>query len=233
MNDHAQYPWPDRDGRLESNGEKTRERRQWVRFVLPNLVTRLSWFNGTENVSNLVNLVNVSANGAAVIMDVQPPRDRPCMILFDNGGVATGPIPANLVSMEITDAGRHLVKFTFDPGEDTQGLIRHLRERRAWQRVVPRERRACLNWQVGDDTLLVPGSVQNISGGGIAVQTDVTPPWNQTIWLTLGPAGRETGPAECRLVGIRHDEAGRLIVRLAFVDLCPLELYQAAIGVLI
>ena len=103
----------------------TRERRQWVRFILPNLVTRLSWANGTETVTHLVSLVNVSANGAAVIMDVKPVTDRPCMIHFDNGGVSTRPIPANLVAMETTDAGRILAKFAFDSVLANRDLIPH------------------------------------------------------------------------------------------------------------
>src|SRR5271157_6341076 len=64
MNNHAQYPWTDQDHGMLSNGEKTRERRQWLRFVFPNLVTRVSWFNGTETVSHRVSLVSVSADGA-------------------------------------------------------------------------------------------------------------------------------------------------------------------------
>src|SRR5208282_832069 len=52
------------------------------------------------------------------------------------------------------------------------------------------------SWQVGDDTFSVPAEVQNISGGGVTVQTDVTPPWNQAIWLSLGPVGEEAGPHE-------------------------------------
>ena len=232
MNNHAQYPCTDQDHGIVSNGETTRERRRWVRFVLPNLVTRLSWFNGTETVTHLVSLVNVSASGAAVIMvDVKPPTDRPCMILFDNGGNSTGPIPASLIAIETTDGGRYLTKFEFDPVQATRDFIHHQKERRAWQRVVPRERRACLSWRVGDDTISVPGEVQNISGGGVAVQTDVAPPWKQTIWLSLGPVGEEAGPAECRLVGFRNDQPGKLIARFAFVDLCPLQLYQAAIEI--
>jgi len=199
------------------------------------MVTRLSWANGTETVTHLVSLVDVSANGAAVIMqvimDVKPVADRPCMIHFENGGVSTGPIPANLVAMETMDSGRTLAKFAFDSVLANRDLIPHQRERRAWQRVVPRERRACLSWRVGDDTVSVPGEVQNISGGGVAVQTDVAPPWNQTIWLSLGPVGEEAGPAECRLVGFRNDQPGKLIARFAFVDLCPLQLYQAAIEI--
>src|SRR5271157_1711854 len=83
MSKHAQYPWTDQNHGMLSNGEKTRERHQSVRFVSPNLVTRLSWFNGKETVSHLVSLVSVSAHGAAVIMDIKPVTDRPCMILFD------------------------------------------------------------------------------------------------------------------------------------------------------
>ena len=231
ISNHAQYPWTGQDRGMVSNGEKLRERRQWVRFILPNMVTRLSWANGTETVTHLVSLVDVSANGAAVIMDVKPVTDRPCMIHFENGDVSTGPIPANLVAMETMDSGRTLAKFAFDSVLANRDLIPHQRERRAWQRVVPRERRACLSWRVGDDTISVPGEVQNISGGGVAVQTDVAPPWNQTIWLSLGPVGEEAGPAECRLVGFRNDQPGKLIARFAFVDLCPLQLYQAAIEI--
>ena len=235
ISNHAQYPWTGQDRGMVSNGEKLRERRQWVRFILPNMLTRLSWANGTETVTHLVSLVDVSANGAAVIMevimDVKPVADRPCMIHFENGGVSTGPIPANLVAMETMDSGRTLAKFAFDSVLANRDLIPHQRELRAWQRVVPRERRACLSWQVGDDTISVPGEVQNISGGGVAVQTDVAPPWNQTIWLSLGPVGEEAGPAECRLVGFRNDQPGKLIARFAFVDLCPLQLYQAAIEI--
>jgi len=231
MSNHAQYPWTGQDRGMVSNGEKSRERRQWVRFILPNMLTRLSWANGTETVTHLVSLVDVSANGAAVIMDVKPVTDRLCMIHFDNGDVSSRPIPANLVAMETTDCGRILAKFAFDAVLANRDLIPHQRERRAWQRVVPRERRACLSWRVGDDTISVPGEVQNISGGGVAVQTDVAPPWNQTIWLSRGPVGEEAGPAECRLVGFRHDQPGKLIARFSFVDLCPLQLYQAAIKI--
>jgi len=230
MSNLSQHPLSHQDHGFVSSGDCTRERRQWVRFVFPNLVTRLSWLSGTETVSHLVNLVNVSASGAAVMMDTKPPTDRPCKILFDNGGDSTGPFPANLISIETTNAGRILAKFAFEPVDATRDLIRHQKERRAWQRVVPRERHACLSWQVGDATVSVAGEVQNISGGGVAVQADVTPPWKQAVWLKLGPAGQEAEPVECRLVGVQHDRAGRVVARFAFVDLCPLHLYLATVG---
>ena len=101
-------------------------------FILPNMLTRLSWANGTETVTHLVSLVDVSANGAAVnmqvIMDVKPVADRPCMIHFENGGVSTGPIPANLVAMETMDSGRTLAKFAFDSVLANRDLIPHQRD---------------------------------------------------------------------------------------------------------
>ncbi len=231
MTDLIQHPCTYKPNGSQSDCEKVRERRQWVRFVIPNLVTRVGWNNGAEIVTHLVNLVNVSASGAAVLMDVKPPTDRPCTILFEHGGVASGPICAELVSITTTDAGSILANFAFNPVEETRSLIRSQKERRAWQRVVPRETRARLSWLVGNDTVSVPGEVRNIGGGGVAIQTDVTPPWDQAIWLSVGPSGEEAGPAECRLLGVQHDRAGKLIARFAFVDLCPLQLYPAAIGI--
>ena len=37
------------------------ERQGWVRFVLPHLVTRLTWQRGTQTYREVVGLVNVSA----------------------------------------------------------------------------------------------------------------------------------------------------------------------------
>ena len=128
MSNHAQHPWTGEARGMVSNGEKTRERRQWVRFILPDMVTRLSWANGSETVTHLVSLVNVSANGAAVIMDVKPVTDQPCMIHFDNGCVPTRSLPANLVAMETTDSGSILAKFAFGSVLANRDIIPHQRD---------------------------------------------------------------------------------------------------------
>ncbi len=213
-----------------SNQEASRERREWVRFVFPNLVTRLSWSIGQETVSHMVSLVNVSGNGVAVLMDAQPVPGQPCMVQFENLTSSTGPIAADLVTSETTDSGRILAKFAFQSEQPCWNLIHHQKERRAWQRVVPRERRASLSWHVGEECKTVPCTVQNISGGGVAVSVEVMPPWGQSIWLSLGPGDQQADPAECKLLGSRRDPAGHLIARLAFVHLCPLGLYQAVVN---
>ena len=128
MSHFTEHSWTNESLGPVLNGDETRERRQWVRFVFPDLVTRLSWFDGTETVTHLVNLVNVSASGVAVSLDVRPPTDRPVMILFSHGGVTTGPIPADLVAIEYVDGERYLVKYAFHSLQTTGSLLHHQRD---------------------------------------------------------------------------------------------------------
>ncbi len=151
MSNHGQPPRSDQHHAVVSNGEKSRERRHWVRFILPNTVTRLSWANGTETVTHLVSLVNVSSNGAAVIMDVKPVTDRPCMMHFDNKGVSTGPIPAKLVAMETMDSGRILAKFAFDSVLADRDLIPHQRDAETGR-----------GWSLARDEPVSPGELEMI-----------------------------------------------------------------------
>jgi hypothetical protein len=69
-------------------------------------------------------------------------------------------------------------------------VVRRQEERRAWQRVVPKESRATLSWGKGADLRTVAGEVLDLSGGGAAVRVDVLPPQEEPIRLSLGPAPR-------------------------------------------
>lgn len=139
MSEHGRSPWMSQLFAAKSATPEKSERRQWVRFVFPNLITRLSWSRGTETVTHLVTLVNVSAGGVAVTVDVKPPTDRPCMIFFENEGVSSGPIPVNLIAVVPSDSGRYLARFSFEHAEATREFIPRQKERGAWQRVIPRD----------------------------------------------------------------------------------------------
>ncbi len=93
--------------------EKTRERRQWVRFILPRVVTKVSWKSGERTISELVNLVNASAQSATVLTELEPPSNQPFILYFDDENESTGPIPATLVSKQAV-AGKTLATFRFD-----------------------------------------------------------------------------------------------------------------------
>jgi hypothetical protein len=229
MDNQTCQPRTEQSLELLAGLEQTRERRKWVRLILPDLVTRVSWAQGLRTVTHLVNLVDVSGDGVVVLMDLPPPRNRPFTLRFDDGNASTGPVPATLVSVEMTDAVRFLVKFRFDLVQPCREIVTQQKEQRAWQRVVPRVRHAILSWQVHGQTFCMPGEIQNISGGGVAVRTDIEPSAGQTVLLSVGPVGSEVGPAECRLLGTHLDKSGNVVARFAFVGLCPLQLDQTAV----
>src|SRR6516165_8853985 len=82
------------------------ERQRWVRFVMPHVVTKLSWQASGVPCVHLVSLVNVSAQGALVLADVEPPQGEPVWISIDRDGQSTGPIRSALVGKETTEYGK-------------------------------------------------------------------------------------------------------------------------------
>lgn len=209
---------------------ETRERRRWIRFVIPELVTRVGWQFGGKSESHIVNLVKVDGEGAVVVMDREPPGDQTCVIHFENGRPGALPIPARLASTEALSFGRVRATFQFDLTRSTAGGVPKNRERRAWRRVVPKETRATLSWISGDSRVAIDARLEDIGGGGAAVKVGHRPPIDETVWLSVGREGKEAGPVECRLVGcddVSHEES---IARLAFVELCPMDVFVIAMG---
>ncbi len=206
------------------------ERRRWVRFVLPEVMTRLTWTVGGATEAHLGSLVDGSSSGVAMILDVEPPGDQAFLVYLDDGKAATGPIPSRLVSLEQMPSGRTLAKFRFDSVHGQGELIRHQSERRAWRRVVPKEKRASLSWHSADQKVTVPGLLRNIGGGGAAVQTETAPLPHGSIWLRVGADGQETEPVECKVLSCQSASTGIHLVRLSFVGMCPLQLYRVAMG---
>ncbi|MFO0891255.1 MAG: hypothetical protein U0790_19190 [Isosphaeraceae bacterium] len=209
---------------------RTLERRQWVRFVLPDLVTRLSWRSEGQNVSHLVSLVRVNGESAAVILNFEPPREESFLIHFDSAGSGAVPVRARLVATEAIDYGRILASFEFDLSKTVSSLLPQGRDRRAWRREVPKERSAVLSWVAGDSSVSVDAELQNIGGGGAAVRVGDRPPTNEPLWLWVGREGSEAGPVECRMVGCASESEVAFVLRLAFVGLCPMPVFLAAMG---
>ena len=142
---------------------------------------------------------------------------------------STGPVPAVLIGKEKTDTGSTLARFRFVSVESSGSVIRYQKERRAWQRMTPKEKRVILCWQDGEREVSVQAELKDISGGGAAVWTEIIPPSNQSIWLSVENVDQENA-AECRMVGCQHDRSGKHIARLTFIGLCPYQTYAAALG---
>jgi PilZ domain len=206
------------------------ERRKWVRFILPDLVTRLSWQQGGRTESRLVSLVDISGEVAAVMLDFEPRHNWPYMLRFDNGESDTVTAPAHLIATKAKEHGRILATFKFDLADSPRNYLPKQRERRAWERRVPTQKSAVISWVEKDSEITVNGEVLNLSGGGAAVKIAQRPPAHEPLWLWVGREGQEAGPVECETVGCSPDGEGTLTLRLSFVGLCPLSVFEAAMG---
>ena len=205
-------------------------RRKWVRFILPDLITRLSWKDQERTESRLVSLVNISGEIAAVMLDFQPRHNCPYILHFSNGKSGTVTAPAHLIATKAADYGKILATFQFDLTDAPRNSLPKQRERRAWERRIPREKSAVLCWAGKDCEVSVAGEVLNLSGGGAAVKIADRPPGNETLWLWVGRPGHEAGPVECQMVACSPDTEGTFTLRLSFVGLCPLSVFEAAMG---
>ncbi len=91
------------------------------------------------------------------------------------------------------------------------------------------ETRVTLAWYDQDIERTIPAELLNISGGGAAVITEVETPADQPLWLGLESKDVAIVPTEARLVVISADPSGLKVVRLSFVDPCPMELFELAV----
>lgn len=206
------------------------ERRRWVRFILPDLVTRLSWKRAGTTEAQLVELVDVSGEIAAVLLDFEPHHHVPYMLHFHNGKSDEMSVPAQLIATKATEQGKILATFKFEVAGAPTSFLPKQRERRAWERRVPKEKAAVLCWAERDCEVSVNAEVLNLSGGGAAVRLPKRPPANETLWLSVGQKGRESEPVECKTVSSAPDGKGAFTLRLSFVGLCPMQVFEVAMG---
>ena len=92
---------------------------------------------------------------------------------------------------------------------------------------------ATLFWNHQDVQRTIRGELLNISGGGAAVITaldEIDPPARKPLWLGLGQDALPINSIEARLVVISLDPSGLKVVRLRFVDPCPMELFELAVN---
>jgi hypothetical protein len=110
------------------------------------------------------------------------------------------------------------------------GKVPCQRERRAWQRHFPREKTASLSWATGSYPISIGVTIQDIGGGGAAVTSPDVPPAGTTLHLWVGPEGKQAGPVKCRVVGFKTDIKGIHTLHLSFTELCPMSVFEVAMG---
>lgn len=99
-------------------------------------------------------------------------------------------------------------------------------DRRAALRQIATVGRAWLGWREGQEFLVKPAFMLDISMGGCLMAAQVEPPLHRTVLIRLD------GPLlpvwfEARVMEVRGGKAAIRAVRLIFADSCPYELFMA------
>lgn len=206
------------------------DRRTTTRYFLRDARGKLSWSEGSKPVTSEMTVVNISGGGAAMLVDCAPPADQTVWLSLHNSSVGMESFESHVVASSADTSGKYLVRVRFTSWVPLDAIIEKHRERRTWQRYPARETRATLFWYDQDVQHAIQGELLNISGGGAAVITDATLPANKPLWLALGKEALPINSIEAKLVLISLDPSGLKVVRLCFVDPCPMELFELAVN---
>ena len=148
---------------------------------------------------------------------------------FETRPTAQETLEAWSLATGVDPYGRLLVRMQFTHWVSLDVILRHHEDRRLWRRFPVRQTRPKLNWLEGGSETTVRGELSNISGGGAAIIIDAIPPADVPLWFELELDGRVLDRIESRLVTISLDPSGSKIVRIKFIEPCPMLLFELAI----
>jgi hypothetical protein len=206
------------------------ERRRWIRYFTEQSRCTLSWDEGANRNTGDAVLLTISGNGAALLTERSPEVGQIVYLHLDSGSAATAPVEARTVGVAEHPSGQRLVRIRFTIWDALKGLFGHLQERRLWKRDPVRETRAVLTWTHEGREKMVQAELLNISGGGAAVLSPIEPPFDRSIWFGLETEDPGIEPVESQVCGILLDPSVSRVVRLLFLDPCPMALFELAVG---
>jgi hypothetical protein len=96
-------------------------------------------------------------------------------------------------------------------------------DRRQWQRHPLRDARGTLSWQEDGETVSCDATVDNISGGGVAVRVEREPRGVHQVRLHIDSVSASTQPWISELVGSSREPSGSFALRLKFTHWIPLD----------
>jgi hypothetical protein len=206
------------------------ERRQWIRHVPGETRGQLSWDEGGRRVTCEAVVLNINEEGAALLAGQSPAVSQTVWLSLGSGALARKPLEARSIAISEESSGGRLIRVRFPSRVSLEGIFGpQQHERRLWQRYPAREKSARLTWIHGNQEKAVPCELLNISGGGAAVISTVEPPSEKPIWFSLQNQPLEIDPVESLVQGTSLDPSGSKIVRLRFLDPCPMALFELAV----
>jgi hypothetical protein len=206
------------------------ERRQAKRSKLRDAHGKLAWESAGEQIICDVSVSDISGSGAAVLAGQAPAAGNPVQLSLTSRSSLMAPIQAQTVAIGDDPSGKQVVRLKFDSWVPLESYIEQYRERRLWQRYPVREKRALLVWLENDVETKAQGELLNIGGGGAAVMSEVSPPFDTPIGFELAAFVPRIDPVESRLVVVSPDPSGRSVVRLCFNSPCPVRLFEVAVN---
>jgi hypothetical protein len=205
------------------------ERRQWVRQVPGETRGQLSWDEAGQRITCEAVVVNINGEGAALLAGQSPAVSQTVWLSLGSGPLAIKPLEARSIAISEEPSGGRLIRVRFPSRVSLEGIFGQQHERRLWQRYPAREKGARLTWIQGNQEKAVPCALLNISGGGAAVTSTVEPPCDKPIWFSLQNQPLGIDPVEAMVQGTSLDPSGSKIVRLRFLDPCPMALFELAV----
>jgi hypothetical protein len=205
------------------------ERRRAIRQAPEEEQGTLSWQEDADRITCVATVLSLSGQGAAVLAEQSPGVSQVVWLGLESGSGAIQELEARSVAVSEDPTGRRLVRIRFTSWVALDRIKGQQSERRMWRRYPAREKHAALTWTEGKRERTVPAELLNISGGGAALVTSVEPPFDKPTWFGLEAAAGTGDPVESRVIGVSHDPSGSKVVRLQFVEPCPIALFELAV----
>jgi hypothetical protein len=206
------------------------ERRAGDRYILRDARGRLRWEQGAEHLTCDMTVVDISGGGAAVLAIVKPPAEQLAWFSLESDTTKAEPWKAQVITATDHSSGKYMVRLRFTSWVVLDPILERHQERRLWQRYPVKATRVSLLWDIGSARGAIDGELLNISGGGAAVIAEIEPPSNTPLWFKLETELIPIDPVEASLVVISRDPSEAKVIRLSFVDACPMELFEAALN---
>jgi hypothetical protein len=193
----------------------------------------MSWRVDERDLTCTVTVLNIGGAGAAILADGAPRVGYAIRLSLPSEPAREEPIEGHVTEMWSDPSGRRVVHVRSARWVALGPVIAARRERRLWERHPVRESCASLTWLEGDTEKSIRGDLLNICVGGAAFIAEFLPPPGIPIWLQLeasAPQGVRIDAIEGRLLMSSFDPTGRRVAHIEFVDPCPPDFFNLAIG---